>query len=296
MSYEQFENSKNLESIDESKISDITKNVLNKSRELGTKTKEAIIKIGKLGKREARQTLMALDIISKKMLKGKKINDEEKQFLKSQAKDLAKLIPLIAVSGIPVPIPITPFLIAYGKKFGIDLIPKDQIEPVDYKDKTYNPVTAIKNKRASNKGFVTESSNFTSIVNIEDYIEETKKLNPHNPHDEGLKNIIMHIEKQLDLIKDKIKPSYMLKGNIEYSKMYDSLESLESFSVFNIEFENYWGIPLKYEVEFFEIEGGKIVIIAGDLANRNLTDIYFDQAFLDSNFFRSLNGINKYNL
>jgi len=150
MNYEQFceFTEYDIQRIDESRIADIKDKVFNKSRELGKGMKDAVKKASKISKREARQTLMALDIISKKMLKGKKISPEEAKFIKAQGKNLAKIIPLIAIQGIPASVPITSFLLAYGKKYGIDLSPKAHIEPEDYKDKTYNPITNYKRKRS----------------------------------------------------------------------------------------------------------------------------------------------------
>ena len=75
-------------------------------------------------KRESQETKIAVGILSK-MLKGDEVSEKEKSFLKEQSKDLARIIPLIAVSGIPVPIPITPLLIMLGKKYGFDFMPRD---------------------------------------------------------------------------------------------------------------------------------------------------------------------------
>jgi hypothetical protein len=75
-------------------------------------------------KRESQETKIAVGILSK-MIKGEEVSDKEKSFLKEQSKDLARIIPLIAVSGIPVPIPLTPLLIMLGKKYGFDFLPKD---------------------------------------------------------------------------------------------------------------------------------------------------------------------------
>lgn len=75
-------------------------------------------------KREGTETKIALLILNK-MLKKEEVTDGELKFLKEHSKDLAKILPLVLVSSIPVPIPITPFLIVLGKKVGIDLIPKD---------------------------------------------------------------------------------------------------------------------------------------------------------------------------
>lgn len=82
-------------------------------------------------KREGRETKEALRILSD-LVQGETVSDKEKEFLKAQSVDLVKVLPVIAVSGIPVPVPITPFLIMLGKKVGIDLLPNSHTK-VDYK-------------------------------------------------------------------------------------------------------------------------------------------------------------------
>lgn len=75
-------------------------------------------------KRESQETKIAVGILSK-MLKGEEVSEKEKSFLKEQSKDIARILPLVAISGIPIPIPITPLLIMLGKKYGFDFLPKD---------------------------------------------------------------------------------------------------------------------------------------------------------------------------
>jgi hypothetical protein len=59
------------------------------------------------------------------MIKGEDVSDKEKEFVKRQSGDLVRILPLVAISGLPIPIPITPLLIMLGKKYGFDLLPKD---------------------------------------------------------------------------------------------------------------------------------------------------------------------------
>jgi hypothetical protein len=73
---------------------------------------------------ETQETKIAIGILVK-MVKGEKISDKERKFLKAQSKDIAKILPLVAIQGIPIPIPITPLLIILGKKYGFDILPKD---------------------------------------------------------------------------------------------------------------------------------------------------------------------------
>jgi hypothetical protein len=82
-------------------------------------------------KRESRETQEAVRLIGL-LAKGEKISDEQKKFVKEQAKDLVKILPLIAVSSIPIPVPITPFLIMLGKKVGFNILPEDSFAKAGY--------------------------------------------------------------------------------------------------------------------------------------------------------------------
>ena len=75
-------------------------------------------------KRESQETRIAVEILGR-MIKGEDVSDKEKEFVKRQSGDLVRILPLVAISGLPIPIPITPLLIILGKKYGFDLLPKD---------------------------------------------------------------------------------------------------------------------------------------------------------------------------
>lgn len=81
-------------------------------------------------RRESKETKMALIILSK-LLRQKEVSLDEKKLLREQSKDLVKIFPLILVSGIPIPIPITPILIALGEKYGFSFLPKSQEDIID---------------------------------------------------------------------------------------------------------------------------------------------------------------------
>ena len=78
-------------------------------------------------KRESHETKLAVEIL-RRMIKGEEVTDKEKEFVKKQSGDLARILPLVAISGLPIPIPITPLLIVLGKKYGFDFLPKDHRE------------------------------------------------------------------------------------------------------------------------------------------------------------------------
>lgn len=75
-------------------------------------------------KRESNETKLALEIL-RRMLKGEDVSEGEKEFVKKQSGDLVRILPLVAISGLPIPVPITPLLIVLGRKYGFDFLPKD---------------------------------------------------------------------------------------------------------------------------------------------------------------------------
>ena len=83
---------------------------------------ELIREIRKGVSRESQETKEAAQILQK-MIVGKPVTEGEKMFLKDQSIDILKVIPLIVIQGIPVPIPITPILIALGRKYGFNILP-----------------------------------------------------------------------------------------------------------------------------------------------------------------------------
>jgi hypothetical protein len=116
--YSQFLESKNnndSEHIDESKLGEIARNLYKK----GTDFTKSVIQGAK---REGKETVQAVEIL-RKMIKGEEVTDNEIRFFKAQSVDLFKVIPLVAISSIPIPIPITPLLIVLGKKYGFSVLP-----------------------------------------------------------------------------------------------------------------------------------------------------------------------------
>jgi len=78
------------------------------------------------GKNEIKETKLLIKIlygVIKNYIKTKKIelDDEDKNFIKNQSIDIAKLIPLVVMQVIPGSTLATPFIIELGKKLGIKL-------------------------------------------------------------------------------------------------------------------------------------------------------------------------------
>lgn len=63
------------------------------------------------------------------------LNSDDREFIKGQSGDVIRGLILTIVSIIPIPIPLTPFLILFGKKIGLDLSPKKHEIPDKGKSK-----------------------------------------------------------------------------------------------------------------------------------------------------------------
>ncbi len=105
------------------RISDYINNILQTGGKLA---KEAWEKT----KIEGEETKIAVEILSR-LLRIEEVTENEKRFLKAHAGDLVRILPLVAIAGIPIPIPITPLLIILGKKYGFDFLPKDNRHLLD---------------------------------------------------------------------------------------------------------------------------------------------------------------------
>ena len=99
----------------ENKVYDYAQKAISKGNVLVKEIKQGV-------KRESKETKEAAGILQK-MVMGKDVTEEEKKLLKYQSIDILKVLPLIAIQGIPIPIPITPIIIILGKKYGFNILP-----------------------------------------------------------------------------------------------------------------------------------------------------------------------------
>jgi hypothetical protein len=107
----------------------IVKKVLSKLKDVKDRAQSEI--------KETRALVRILTHAVKSYTKNREfdLNEEDKKFIKGQSTDVIKNALLTVVAIIPVPIPLTPFLIIFGKKIGIDLTPKEHQIPKKGKSK-----------------------------------------------------------------------------------------------------------------------------------------------------------------
>jgi len=89
------------------------------------------------------------------------LNQKDREFIKGQSGDVVKNIILMVVSIIPIPIPVTPFLVIFGKKVGIDFIPKQQDIPEKGKKKEN-----IDEAKRRKKTIIEPSDEVKRVVNV----------------------------------------------------------------------------------------------------------------------------------
>lgn len=99
----------------ENRIYDYSQKAIQKSSELIKEIRRGV-------KRESEETKEAAGILQK-MILGRPVTERERKFLKYQSVDILKVVPLVIIQGIPIPVPITPILIALGRKYGFNILP-----------------------------------------------------------------------------------------------------------------------------------------------------------------------------
>ncbi len=106
-----------------------------RSKRLWKGVKTTARKVKKTAKREREETIIAAQILRRYMRDKDSVSAEELAFLKDQSIDIMRILPIVAVQAFPAPVPITPFLIALGSKIGINLVPKEQVHPDEYRER-----------------------------------------------------------------------------------------------------------------------------------------------------------------
>lgn len=114
----------------ESKSEDgLVKKVLDKFQELKKRTKSEF--------KETKALIRILTHAVKSYSKDRDfdLDEKDKKFIKEQSTDVVKDLMILIISLIPIPIPVTPFLVIFGNKIGIDILPKEQEIPHKGKSK-----------------------------------------------------------------------------------------------------------------------------------------------------------------
>ena len=134
----QIDSKMDFDKLHEKNIKTFISTILSENKKMSTGEITGRLKKYKEGiTREFKETKLLIKIIlssAKQYLKDKnfELSKEEKDFIKDQSGDIAKLIPLIVLQLLPGSTLATPFIIEFGKKLGIKLNSKI---PEKYKEK-----------------------------------------------------------------------------------------------------------------------------------------------------------------
>ena len=107
----------------------ILKKILSKFKDIKKRAKSEI--------EETKALVRILIHAVKSYAKNREFDLDKKdiEFIQGQSGDVIKNLLMVVISIIPIPIPVTPFLIIFGKKIGIDIIPKEHEIPEKGKKK-----------------------------------------------------------------------------------------------------------------------------------------------------------------
>jgi hypothetical protein len=107
----------------------ILKKILSKFKDIKKRAKSEI--------EETKALVRILIYAVKSYAKNREFDLDKKdiEFIQGQSGDVIKNLLMVVISIIPIPIPVTPFLIIFGKKIGIDIIPKEHEIPEKGKKK-----------------------------------------------------------------------------------------------------------------------------------------------------------------
>ena len=127
----------------------IFKKVLSKFKDIKNKAKSEL--------EETKALVRILTHAVKSYSKNREFDLDRKdvEFIQGQSVDVIKNLLMITISLIPIPIPVTPFLIIFGKKVGVDILPKEHKIPEKGKSK----------KNKLEETIITEASKKDILIN-----------------------------------------------------------------------------------------------------------------------------------
>ena len=127
----------------------IFKKVLSKFKDIKNKAKSEL--------EETKALVRILTHAVKSYSKNREFDLDKKdvEFIQGQSVDVIKNLLMITISLIPIPIPVTPFLIIFGKKVGVDILPKEHKIPEKGKSK----------KNKLEETIITEASKKDILIN-----------------------------------------------------------------------------------------------------------------------------------
>lgn len=107
----------------------ILKKILSKFKDIKNRAKSEM--------EETKALVRILTYAVKSYAKNRDFDLDKKdiEFIQGQSGDVIKNLLMVVISIIPIPIPVTPFLIIFGKKIGIDIAPKEHEIPEKGKKK-----------------------------------------------------------------------------------------------------------------------------------------------------------------
>lgn len=177
----------------------ILKKILSKFKDIKNRAKSEM--------EETKALIRILTHAVKSYAKNREFDLDKKdiEFIQGQSGDVIKNLLMVVISIIPIPIPVTPFLIIFGKKIGVDIVPKEHEIPEKGKKKD-NIDEAVRKKRSKTHKTPEDAIKIIKLV-IKFTTPDIKKF---------LKNENINVE-----LKDVKTKTYKLKDVFNHEAVID---------------------------------------------------------------------------
>jgi hypothetical protein len=225
----------------------IVKKILSKFKDIKNKAKSEI--------EETKALIRILTHAVKSYSKNREFDLDKKdiEFIKGQSADVIKNLLMVVISIIPIPIPVTPFLIIFGKKIGIDIVPKEHEIPEKGKKKD-NIDEAVRKKRSKTHKTPEDAIKIIELVNKFTTPDIKKFLKNENINVE-LKDVKTKTYKSKDVFNhEAVIDITDEKGNslnLSRNKKLDILELFHEYLILTGEGQNFPGGPF-YDWDFVD--------------------------------------------
>jgi hypothetical protein len=181
------------------------------------------------------------------------LDKKDIEFIQGQSGDVIKNLLMVVISIIPIPIPVTPFLIILGKKIGIDITPKEHEIPEKGKKKD-NIDEAVRTKKFKTHKTPEDAIKIIELVNKFTTPDIKKFLKNENINIE-LKDVKTKTYKSKDVFNhEAVIDITDEKGNslkLSRNKKIDILELFHEYLILTGEGQNFPGGPF-YDWDFVD--------------------------------------------
>jgi hypothetical protein len=144
--------------------------------------------------------------------------------------------------------------------------------------------------------FINEASDLSTIMKVEDYLEEFRKI---LSSDDGINILVRGYDRSIKDLEPYMNATHMLRDRSNCQEFLDVVKNLKVVKslVYNWKpSETGAGQEVNEEITVYEADKGRIALIYLNNDTDIPSHVFMDEEFLSSNFLTSMKGIDKYSL